>query len=69
MTGLKYMLSGALISFTYIAGYSHAGLNIVPKHIVEHQMRTAMMKELLEMQAAPEVGLCIAKEWKNDLES
>ena len=63
MQGLKYMKLGVLVSFAYGAGYAHNELNTVPMHVIEHQARTAMLGELINMQSTSDVGYCIAKVW------
>ncbi len=63
MRGLDIMKAGVIMSFSFGAGYSYSELNYVPKHIIEHQVKTAMTTQLLQMQAAPEVGRCIARTW------
>ncbi len=52
-----------IMSLSSAAGYSYIESRHVPRHIIEHQVKTAMTHQLLQMQAAPEVGRCIAKEW------
>ncbi len=66
MKGLKYMVSGVLVSFSHLAGYATNELNRVDPEIWKHQMRTAMKNELIQLQHSPEVGRCIAERWEDE---